>query len=61
MPAFPLMGKGTWSRREKPKSGAHQLFLRKAEAEALGSDRCLCRGLSVCDRQSHWFISQSLR
>ena len=25
-----------------------------------GSDSRLCRGVSVCDRQSHWFISQSL-
>ncbi|KAG3273847.1 hypothetical protein H1C71_019268 [Ictidomys tridecemlineatus] len=39
---------------------AYQLFLGKAEVEAFGSDRCLCRGLSVCDRQSHLFISQSL-
>lgn len=33
----------------------------KGRGRGSGSDSCLCRGLSVCDRQSHWFISQSLR
>jgi hypothetical protein len=42
---------------EKAEFGTHRLFLGKAEAEAPGSDRCLCRELSVYDRQSHLFIS----
>lgn len=35
-------------------------FLERLRQKLFGSDRCLCRGLSGCDRQSHLFISQSL-
>lgn len=34
-------------------------FLERLRQKLYGCDRCLCRGLSVCDRQSHLFISQS--
>lgn len=43
-----------------PSLGHISYFLERLRQKLCGSDSCLCRGLSVCDRHSHLFISQSL-
>lgn len=46
--------------KRSPRLGHLSYFLERLRQELCLSDRCLCRGLSICDRQSHLFISQPL-